>query len=311
MVATRELVVMSVLAQSEDMIGNGPVDPAIAKIASGYRILGLMRRGNDYDTYDAWSEQRFSRCVVKTPRTDRPARRSTTVRLVREGEILTALNHPHLVRGYELRRGRRPVVVLETVTGATLGYLLGSSGRLGTRDLAELGTQLCSALRYLHAYGYLHLDVKPGNVIVEAGRAKLIDLSLSQPPGPCPQGLGTAAYLAPEQARGEEVGEAADVWGLGVTLYEGATGASPFERHRRPSDAVPAGSDAASSCASERCSACGQRTDYRQLGSRAPRLRSLRRVPAGLGNAIDAALEPSAADRPSLAELGGVLSAFA
>jgi serine/threonine protein kinase len=299
------MVVMSAIAalpEAADVRGPEPLP-----VVRGYRLLSLLRRGQDYDTYDAFSEDRFARCVVKTVRADIPARGSTRRRLGQEGEIHTALAHPHLVRAFEVRRGRRPVVVLETLTGATLQYLIDTSGRLVYGDLAELGTQLCSALRYLHAHGYLHLDVKPGNVIVESGRARLIDLSLAQPPGPCPRGLGTAAYLSPEQARGEEVTDAADVWGLGVTLYEAAVGDSPFESRR---SSAHSGSDEPAS-ATARCSCCGRRLSYVQLAGRAPAIRTRRRLPTPMARVIDAALEPSPADRPSLAEMARVLSAFA
>lgn len=302
---------MSAIEVLPGATGDGRVPEPLPEV-TGYRLLSLMRRGHDYDTYDAFSEERFARCVVKTVRADIPARRSTRTRLVQEGDILTTLAHPHLVRAFEVRRGRRPVVVLETLTGATLQYLVETSGRMATGDLAELGTQLCSVLRYLHAHGFLHLDVKPGNVIVESTRVWLIDLSLAQRPGPCPRGLGTAAYLSPEQARGEEVGESADVWGLGVTLYEAAVGESPFESRGRATHGSPDDGQVTDACSDiERCSACGGRLGYRQLAGRAPAIRTRRRLPGAMGRVIDAALEPSPADRPTLAELSRVLSASA
>ena len=100
---------------------------------------------------------------------------------------------------------------------STLGALL-ERGCLDRADLVQLGLQLCSAIRYLHRNGWLHLDLKPDNLIAEAGRLKVIDLSIAQPPGRVPPGTGTARLMAPEQARGGEVGPAADVWGIGRVL---------------------------------------------------------------------------------------------
>lgn len=301
---------MSVIQAEPDADGGDVPSSAFPEL-TGYRLLELLRRG-DFDTYDAWSERLFTRCVVKTVPTDRPTRRSTRDRLVREGEILTSLAHPHLVRAFEVRRGRRPAVVLETLTGATLGHLIDRSGRLVTGDLVELGRQLCSALRYLHTHGYVHLDLKPSNVIVDSGRVWVIDLSLAQRPGPCSRGLGTAAYLSPEQARGDDVSEAADVWGLGVTLYESAIGQSPFDDDSRGADEAGDGAGSGGRrSATERCACCGRRTRYLQLRTRAPALRTQRRLPAALSRAIDAALEPRAADRPTVAELDAVLTTLA
>src|SRR4051794_285763 len=87
---------------------------------------------------------------------------------------------------------------------------------------------LCSALHYLHSQGYLHIDVKPSNVIAYNGSAKLLDLSIARPPGRAKRGVGTRQYMAPEQVRGATLTEATDVWGVGATLYEAATGAMPF-----------------------------------------------------------------------------------
>ncbi|MEV0304874.1 ABC transporter transmembrane domain-containing protein [Streptomyces prasinus] len=96
--------------------------------------------------------------------------------------------------------------------------------------LALLGVQLCSALHYLHGQGLLRLDLKPSNVVVDRGHAKVLDLSIARPPGPAPAGVGTFRYLAPEQARGGPLSAAADVWGIGITLYEAAVGDVPFGR---------------------------------------------------------------------------------
>ncbi|HSJ18778.1 MAG TPA: protein kinase, partial [Solirubrobacterales bacterium] len=122
-----------------------------------------------------------------------------------------------------------PLVVMETLGGETLAHMLETDGPLDIKDAAQLGLQLGSAVRYLHANGVLHLDLKPSNVVAEAGRARLIDLSVARPPGSARAGIGTWCYMAPEQASGGSLGHAADVWGIGAVLFEAAVGEAPFE----------------------------------------------------------------------------------
>src|SRR5205823_2228789 len=186
------------------------------------------------------SDERYCRCFLKTPRPDTAHRPRIRRLVLAEGRLLLGLTHPNLVRAYDLvrsQRGQPPVLVLETLTGATLSYLLHTGRqRLSTPDLAHLGRQLCSATRYLHDKGYLHLDFKPGNIIADAGRARVIDLSLARHPGDCPGGVGTPAFMAPEQVLGGYLGPAADVWGIGLVLFEAATGVQPFDPPEGPPD---------------------------------------------------------------------------
>jgi serine/threonine protein kinase len=194
-------------------------------LAPSYRVVGHLSRNAALDVYDLFSEERDCRCVGKLVRPDRHDDRAPA-RLVQEGQILLGLTHPHLVRAYELLyNGDRPVLILETLTGETLSHLIASGGPLVADDAAELGLQLCSAVGYLHRRGWLHLDLKPDNVIAERGIAKVLDLSLARRPGLCPAGLGTRGYRPPEQEAGGAIGPAADVWGIGAVLRE-ATGSS-------------------------------------------------------------------------------------
>jgi serine/threonine protein kinase len=280
------------------------------RLAPGYRVLGLLQRGRDFETYDAWSERRYARCVVKTMcRSGRS--KDNRARLVQEGKLLTALDHPHLVRGYEVRVRPRTLVVMETLTGSTLDHILKTGRRLTLGEVAHLGAHLSSALRYLHAQGVLHLDVKPGNVIIGGGRARLIDLSLAQPPGPIPAGRGTPAYLSPEQGIGGVVSSPTDVWGLGLTLFVAATGVSPFSRGGASSEVAASGNSPGPGSRNDRCRTCGRRMSYLQLTNRAPRAGSLRRMSRTLSGALDACLEPSPASRPTLAELDQTFNALA
>jgi len=202
------------------------VVPPGAEVLSGYRVEELLSRGGRVDTYDATCLERDCRVVVKVVRPDRLGEERVRTALLTEGALLTRLAHPHLVRGYEVVRSPRPAVVLETLPGATLAALL-DDGRLRVADAALLGRQLVSVLGYLHQEGWVHLDVKPDNIVVQEGRAILIDLGLATRPGRIERRMGTDGYAAPEQDAGGTVSPATDVWGLGATLFRCVTGTGP------------------------------------------------------------------------------------
>jgi eukaryotic-like serine/threonine-protein kinase len=269
----------------------------------GYEVIAHLSRTRRLDTYEVWSHERACSCVVKTLRPDRRDDERARAALLAEGRLLTTLAHPHIVRGYELIDGPEPAVVMETLDGETLAHLIARHPEgLYAQELAWLGLHLASALHYLHRWGILHLDVKPANVIAEAGRAKLIDLSLARPPGRRRPGLGTWSNLAPEQARGDELGTAADVWGLGTVLYEGAAGRPPF---RDDDD----GSWTDDTGPSRTWDTDDQlQAGYPQLEGSPPLLTGL---PDDLAATITACLAPEPNDRPSLAELAARLTPHA
>ena len=260
------------------------------------------------DVYDAWSDERGCRCVVKTLCPERAGEPTARELLIREGRLLEQLGHPHLVRGYETLLDPAPMIVLETLGGQTLAHMIEEDEReLAPAELAHLGLQLGSAVRYLHRSGYLHLDLKPSNIVADGGRAKVIDLSLARPPGLAPSGIGTWCYLAPEQARGEELGFAADVWGIGVVLFEAATGTPAFDDPDEPSDDEPSATESDSWASLEDSPSWASddrgHEDYPQLHETAVPVRSLRELPASLAHLIDACLSPDPDDRPPLQEV--------
>jgi eukaryotic-like serine/threonine-protein kinase len=254
----------------------------------GYEVIAHLRRGRDLDVYDVWSEDRDCRCVAKVLRPDRAQLPRPRRRLRQEGRLLLGIAHPHIVRAYELIERPNPILILETLDGATLEHLIESSGnRLSVPDLAYLGMHLCSAIQYMHRQGVLHLDVKPSNVISEHGQAKLIDLSLARPPGGRHRGLGTPLYMSPEQVLGEPLSPAADIWGIGAALFEAATGSRPF------GDGVQVGLNG-----------------KRPVDQHPPRVAEHRRAPPALRAVIERCLNWSPQDRPEVMEVSAALDAL-
>jgi len=259
-------------------------DPPLAAgtpLAPGYVVEGHLSRNQVLDVYEVWSAERDCLCVAKILRPDCRTHARRRVRLEREGRLLLELAHPHLVRAYEMLREPELAVVLETLTGERLdGLIAHGERRLPAVDVAELGVQLCSVVGYLHRQGWLHLDLKPTNVIVDAGIVKLFDLSLVRPPGPGKVRYGTPGYLSPEQVAGEEFSEATDAFGLACVLFAAATRRSPGAG-RRDGDSPP------------------------------PPVRTVRRLPRVLAEAIDAGLAEDPAARPTVRDLGAACAAVA
>jgi hypothetical protein len=212
----------------------------------GERALGrfiLLERvgaGGFGTVYRGWDERLERPVAVKVIEAPGGAGR----RVLREAQAAARLNHPGIVTLYELgERDGCAYLVSELVEGDTLDALA-RDGALSDRDVAELGAEMCEALAHAHAQGVIHRDIKPQNVIVrnaddrwpeDAGRAKLMDFgtaSLVDGPGLTATGevIGTIAYMAPEQAEGDEVGSPADAYALALTLYEALAGRHPFAR---------------------------------------------------------------------------------
>jgi serine/threonine protein kinase len=282
------------------------LEPGTA-LAPGYEVIAHLSRGRRLDVYDAWDRQRGCRCVIKALRPERLDDMHARESLLEEGRLLCRLSHPHLVRGYETLAVPEPLVIMETLGGQTLAHMLETDGTLSVADAAQLGLQLGSAVRYLHANGVLHLDLKPSNIVAEAGRARLIDLSVARAPGPAPAEVGTWCYMAPEQVRGGILGTATDVWGIGAVLFEATVGEAPFEDltgHDTSEDFPGFESDAAGAEDSLSGSSLEDHTGpWLQLERSAARIDERADVPSALADVVAACLEPAPQDRPTVVEL--------
>ncbi len=154
-------------------------------------------------------------------------------RFLREAQLSARLSHPNVVSVYDTGEADdcRPYIVMEYVEGTTLAEL----GRLPVDEAVALAVQACHGLAHAHAAGLIHRDVKPQNLLLSTdGTLKVADFGIARAAEATALTqagtvLGTAAYLSPEQAAGEQVTAATDVYSLGAVLYELLTGRPPHE----------------------------------------------------------------------------------
>jgi serine/threonine protein kinase len=163
-------------------------------------------------------------------------------RFLREARIAAALSHPNLVRVYDIGEHEgRPYIVMEHVRGASL-----AGRRLGANEVTRIARQVCAGLEHAHAQGVVHRDLKPHNLLErDDGVVKIADFGIARAASltritEVGTVLGTAEYLAPEQAAGQEVTEKADVYALGATLYELLSGRPPTPGTTEPPSGAPA-----------------------------------------------------------------------
>ncbi len=257
-----------------------------------YRLQRRLGAGSFGTVWQARDERLDREVAVKIV----PRERIVGGRFEREARAAARLAHPGIVMLYEAAvDDEGAYLVSELVRGHTLGDLL-QAGRLSDHDIVAIGIALCDALSHAHGEGIVHRDVKPANVLVPdtpttpAQIAKLTDFGVA-----CVVGgdsltrtgdvIGTAAYMAPEQAEGREAGAAADLYALAVVVYESLTGVNPIHT-----------------------STTAQRA--RRLGAHLPPLRRQRRdLPPELGQGIDLALRPRPRERGRVSDLRTALLA--
>jgi eukaryotic-like serine/threonine-protein kinase len=253
-----------------------------------YRAISSLGAGGMGTVYRAEDEVLGRPVAIKVLHSHGdPAARE---RFLREARAFGAVPHANILAIYDAgTSGEIPYLVMELAAGGSLRDQL-KAGPLDIETVRGIGIQISRALAAAHAAGILHRDVKPGNILaVEGGRWKLADFGIARLPDSqlttAGQFLGSPSYAAPESLGAGQFSPAADVYGLGVTLYEALTGAPPHGDHDMSSL-------------------------LRKLDSPAPPLGTRRAVPPSLEAAIMAALELDPAQRPSAEELANRLAAF-
>ncbi len=216
-------------------------------ISDRYELEGRLGSGGMSSVYKATDHVLERTVAVKVLADHLSDDEKFVARFRREALAVAKLIHPNIVQVFDTGvDDDRHYIVMEYVEGRSGAQLLSSNRLLGAEEAVSIGTQACAGLEYAHRLGIIHRDVKPGNLMVIGGPAadgggpngemtvKLTDFGIARAGEQTRltqvgSVVGTAAYLAPEQARGEEAGPASDVYALGVVIYQLLTGRLPYE----------------------------------------------------------------------------------
>ena len=201
-----------------------------------YTLIGVLGGGGMARVYLARDEVLGREVALKVLRERYADDEGFVERFRREARSAASLNHPNVVQVYDQGQAKDGAyyIAMEHVPGGTLKDRIEGEGRLAPAEAAGIASRVAAALEAAHAKGIVHRDVKPQNVLLCAsGEAKVADFGIARAASSktiteTDLVLGTAAYMSPEQVRGERVGPASDLYSLGVVLYEMLTGELPF-----------------------------------------------------------------------------------
>ncbi|MEA2196488.1 MAG: eukaryotic-like serine/threonine-protein kinase [Solirubrobacteraceae bacterium] len=208
------------------------------KIAGRYRLERRLGIGGMSTVQLAFDERLQRYVAVKLLAEHLADDESFVSRFRREALAAARLVHPNIVQVFDFgfdKTAHQHFIVMEHVSGQSCAELLRDRGHLEVDEAVSIITQACRGLDYAHRNGVVHRDVKPGNLLVaDTGVVKLADFGIARATDQSSitqvgSVLGTAAYLAPEQARGEEAGPRADIYSLGVVSYQLLSGRLPYE----------------------------------------------------------------------------------
>ncbi|MEU0789642.1 serine/threonine-protein kinase [Amycolatopsis sp. NPDC005961] len=218
-------------------------------VAGRYRlrsVLGSGSMGTVWSAYDEFLHRQVAVKEMKVP-PGIPSSQADELRerTLREARAIAVLSHPNVIILHDVaREDDQPFVVMELLPSRSLAHILRDHGPLTVEQAAAVGIAVASALEAAHAAGITHRDVKPGNVLVASdGRIKLTDFGIARNVSEATMTrtgimLGSPAYIAPEVASGGAVIPAADLWGLGATLFAAVEGAPPYDADGDPLETV-------------------------------------------------------------------------
>jgi serine/threonine protein kinase len=211
--------------------------PEIGEELAGYKIEALAGRGGMGVVFRAEHLHLGRIVALKVLTADLAGNRSFRQRFVREAQTAARLDHPNIVPVFDAGEADGLLyIAMKFIDGVDLGHVLDAEERLSPQRTVDLLSDIADALDIAHGAGLVHRDVKPGNVLVDNLRSYLTDFGLTKRIASrtaltaAGRTVGTAAYLAPEQIRGQDVDARTDLYAFGCVLYECLTGDVPFTR---------------------------------------------------------------------------------
>ena len=207
-----------------------------------YKIQGVLGKGAMglvYDGVDPNLDRRVAIKTILTRKLDPEAARMIAVRFEREVRAVARLNHPNIVQVYDFgTEGDLAYIVMEFIQGRELKDYFDANERFDLKKAFGLMIELLDALDFAHEAGIVHRDIKPGNVMIDAGgHAKLTDFGVARVADSGDQAeatragamVGTPSYMSPEQIQGQAVDRRTDIFSAGIIFYQFLTGQKPFE----------------------------------------------------------------------------------
>jgi tetratricopeptide (TPR) repeat protein/predicted Ser/Thr protein kinase len=203
--------------------------------AGRYQIIEELGKGGMGAVYKAFDTQINEEVAIKLIRPEIAANEKTLERFSNELKLARKISHKNVCRMYHLEKGEKaPYISMEYLEGEDLKSIIRKKGKLKEKEAIDITQQVCEGLAEAHRLGVVHRDLKPQNIMIDKdGQVKIMDFGIArslEAPGVTKTGMiiGTPDYISPEQAEGEEVDQRADIYSLGVILYEMVTGGLPF-----------------------------------------------------------------------------------